>query len=73
LRHEAEGWQRNAKNEVVFKNRDNNTKKIGFYSSSICFSARSNYDFFFIQELAIKCQTSVLISHQWQLYKRGFG
>lgn len=46
MRREAEARQRNAKNDVVFKNRDNNTKKIGFYSSSTCFSARSNYDFF---------------------------
>jgi hypothetical protein len=28
LRHEAEDRQRNAKNDVVFKNRDNNTKKL---------------------------------------------
>jgi hypothetical protein len=46
MRHEAEERERNARKDVVSKNRDNNTKKNGFYSSSTCFSARSNYDFF---------------------------
>ena len=36
----------NARNDVVSKNRGINTKKIGFYSSSTCFSARSTDDFF---------------------------
>jgi hypothetical protein len=64
LCHEAEERQRNARNDVVSKNRDINTKNIGFYSSSTCFLRAALKIFSPIQGPVITCQTSVPSSLQ---------